>query len=96
LNYWDLFLKLKNILNTTMFLPKLMLGKIIIATFIFSALLSVALAPMIANQASARISEGCEKNGNVKEGSCTGNTNKNGKEKVCQNPKGKQVSDNAC
>ncbi len=79
-----------------MFLPKLMIGKIIIATFIFSALLSVALAPLVANQASARISEGCEKNGNVRDGSCTGNTDKNGKDPVCINPNKKQVSDNAC
>jgi hypothetical protein len=73
-----------------------MIYKIIIASVIFSALLSVALAPLVTNQASARISEGCEKNGNVKEGSCKGNTDKNGKDDVCINPKGKQVSDNAC
>jgi hypothetical protein len=73
-----------------------MISKIIIASVIFSALLSVALAPLVTNQASARISEGCEKNGNVKEGSCKGNTDKNGKDDVCINPKGKQVSDNAC
>jgi hypothetical protein len=73
-----------------------MISKIIIATVVFSALLSAALAPMVTNEASARISEGCEKNGNVKEGSCKGNTDKNGKDDVCVNPKGKQVSDNAC
>jgi hypothetical protein len=73
-----------------------MIYKIIIASVIFSALLSVALAPLVTNQASARISEGCEKNGDVKEGSCKGNTDKNGKDDVCINPKGKQVSDNAC
>ena len=70
--------------------------KIIFATVIFSALLSVAIAPMIVNDASAKISQGCEKNGNVNEGSCQGNTAKNGKDPVCINPNGKQVSDSAC
>ena len=73
-----------------------MISKIIIASVVFSAQLSVALAPLVTNQASAKISQGCEKNGNVKEGSCKGNTDKNGKDDVCINPKGKQVSDNAC
>ena len=73
-----------------------MLYKIVIAIVIFSALLSVALAPMVTNEASARISEGCKKNDNVKEGSCKGNTDKNGKDDVCVNPNKKEVSDNAC
>ena len=73
-----------------------MIIKIIFATIIFSALLSVALAPLITNNASARISGGCEKNGNVREGSCHGNTEKNGKDPVCINPNKKVVSDNAC
>ena len=73
-----------------------MLSKIVIAIVIFSAILSVALAPMVTNDASAKIREGCEKNGDVKEGSCRGNTDKNGKDDVCINPNDKEVSDNAC
>ena len=73
-----------------------MYSKIVIAIVIFSAILSIALAPMVTNDASAKIREGCEKNGNVKEGSCNGNTNKNGKDDVCINPNNKKVSDNAC
>ena len=73
-----------------------MMSKIVITIVVFSALLSVALAPLVTTEASAKISKGCEKNGNVKEGSCNGNTDKNGKDDVCVNPKGKQVSDNAC
>jgi hypothetical protein len=73
-----------------------MLYKAVIAIVIFSALLSVALAPMVTNEASARIDEGCEKNGKIREGSCVGNTGKNGKDDVCINPNKKQVSDNAC
>jgi hypothetical protein len=45
-----------------------------------AAVLAVIIAPSLTVSASAAIRDVCEKNGQIKEGECNGNTAKNGKD----------------
>lgn len=44
-----------------------------------AAVLAVVISPVLIESASAAIREVCEKNGNIREGECNGNVEKNGK-----------------
>jgi hypothetical protein len=44
------------------------------------AILAVVIAPALVESASAAIRDVCEKNDNIKEGECKGNTDQNGKD----------------
>jgi hypothetical protein len=54
-----------------------------------AAALAVVLAPSLVAPASAAIRDVCEKNGRISEGSCEGNTAKNGKDDIAVNPANK-------
>jgi hypothetical protein len=45
-----------------------------------AAVLTVVIVPALIESASAAIREVCEKNGNIQEGECKGNTDRNGKD----------------
>jgi hypothetical protein len=45
-----------------------------------AAILTVVTAPLLVHSASAAIRDVCEKNDNIKEGECKGNTDQNGKD----------------
>jgi hypothetical protein len=55
----------------------------------FAAVLAVVIAPALVESASAAIRDVCEKNGKIREGECTGNTDSNGKDDVRVNPANK-------
>lgn len=56
----------------------------------FAAVLAVVIAPALVESASAAIRDACEKNGQTRDGSCKGNTDKNGKDDVRLNPANKK------
>jgi hypothetical protein len=50
------------------------------------AVMAVAIVPALTGTASAAIRDACEKNDNIRDGECNGNTDKNGKDDVRLNP----------
>jgi uncharacterized membrane protein len=50
------------------------------------AVMAAAIVPALTGTASAAIRDACEKNGNIRDGECNGNTDKNGKDDVRLNP----------
>jgi hypothetical protein len=47
---------------------------------VVAGVLAVVISPALVESASAAIRDVCEKNGNIKEGECKGNTLQNGKD----------------
>jgi hypothetical protein len=51
-----------------------------------AAILAVVIAPALVESATAAIRDACEKNDNIRDGECKGNTDQNGKDDVRLNP----------